>query len=142
MRRYVMIKQSADLQSSSIAQREIALYLQTYNIDEHIAKIVAVYKERRDVMLAAMVEHFPLGIKYTTPAGGLFTWLELRADMDAAEILKLALQEKVAFVPGAAFFPNGGKRNYLRLNYSNMPIARIQEGVKQLGKVLHRVYEQ
>lgn len=139
--KFVMLKQLTDLQCSSIAQREIALYMQKHKLDEHIKKIVEVYKKRRDVMLENIAAYFPPEIKYTFPAGGLFTWVELKPELDAAMLLEVALQEKVAFVPGSSFFAaKGNYKNYLRLNYSNMPEEKIVEGIQRLGKVLYRYY--
>jgi 2-aminoadipate transaminase len=96
------------------------------------------YKERRDVMLAAMEEHFPLGVYWTRPEGGLFLWVTLPEWMDAAELLETAVSHKVAFVPGQAFHPNGAKggHNTCRLNFSNATPEMIEEGIKRLGVVL------
>ena len=91
-------------------------------------------------MLESMATYLPDGIKYTLPDGGLFTWVELKPDLDAAQLLIEALKENVAFVPGSPFFPNGGHKNFLRLNYSNMPEDRIVEGIKRLAKVLAKYY--
>ncbi|MBU5590681.1 PLP-dependent aminotransferase family protein [Clostridium sp. MSJ-4] len=140
IQKYVMIKQGADLQSSTLDQRIAAAYMKEYNLDEHIAKIIEVYKKRRDIMINSMKAYFPKEIKFTNSKGGLFTWVELKEGLDAAEILKEALEEKVAFVPGASFFPNGGHKNYFRLNYSNMPEEKIKEGIERLGKVLSKYY--
>lgn len=141
LQKYILIKQGADLQCSTISQREIALFMETFNLDNHIENIRIVYKNRRDLMLQAMKENFPQDIIYTYPKGGLFTWVQLREDIDANEVLKQALEENVAFVPGASFFPNGGHKNYFRMNYSNMCEDKIIEGVKRLGKVLEKYYQ-
>jgi 2-aminoadipate transaminase len=140
LRKFVMMKQASDLQCSTIAQREVALYLQQYDLDAHIALIRQVYKQRRDLMLECMNKYFPAGVKHTNPQGGLFTWVELKPGLDAAVLLQEALAEKVAFVPGAPFFPHGHHPNFLRLNYSNMPEERIIEGIQRLAKVLARHY--
>lgn len=139
--KFIMLKQVADLQCSTIAQREVAYYIQRYDLDKHIAVIIEVYKKRRDLMLASMAKYFPAEIKYTFPEGGLFTWVELKSDIDAAELLVEALKENVAFVPGAPFFPMGNTKNYLRLNYSNMPEERIVEGIQRLSQVLAKHYK-
>ncbi len=141
LRKFVLMKQASDLQCSSIAQREIALYMQQYNLNEHISQIRQVYKQRRDLMLESIRKYFPATVKYTIPEGGLFTWVELKEGIDAARLLDEALQEKVAFVPGAPFFPNTHHRNFLRLNYSNMQEERIVEGIRRLGAVLQRHYQ-
>ena len=140
IQKYVIVKQGADLQCSTISQRETALYMQTYDLNDHIGMIKTIYKKRRDVMLESIEKYFPEGVKFTRPKGGLFTWVELEKHLSAADILPEALKEKVAFVPGGSFFDNGGNENYFRLNYSNMNEALIEEGIKRLGSVLKKYY--
>ena len=136
LERYIVIKQSADLQASSMAQREITKFIQTYDLDAHVEKIKDVYRRRRDLMLNTMDEFFPEGLKYTYPEGGLFTWVELPEHINARDVLIKCLEKNVAFVPGGSFFPNGGKENTFRLNYSNMTDERIVDGIKKLASVL------
>ncbi len=136
LQKYNFIKQGADLQSSTIAQREMDKYLEMYDLDAHIEKIKGVYRNRRDVMLEAIKEHFPSNVSYTYPEGGLFTWVVLPENINARDVMPKALENNVAFVPGGSFFPNGGNENTFRLNYSNMPEDKIKEGIARLGKVL------
>lgn len=135
-KKYVLVKQGADLQTNSMSQREIATYIEMNDIDEHIEKIIKVYRKRRDLMIDTMKKEFPENVSYTYPNGGLFTWVTLPNGVDAAEVLQKALEEKVAFVPGGAFYPKPGNENHFRLNYSNMPEDKIVEGITRLGKVL------
>lgn len=134
--KYIIVKQGADLQPNTLAQREVAAFMENNNLDEHIIEIRSVYRKRRDLMVSTIKEEFPGDCTYTYPKGGLFTWVGLNEGIDAAEVLKLALNEKVAFVPGGSFFPNGGHKNFFRLNYSNMPEDKIVEGITRLGRVL------
>lgn len=134
-----MVKQGADLQSSTISQMEVAKFLETYDIEEHIEKLKKVYKKRKDLMIKTMEEEFPEGVKFTNPEGGLFTWVVLPEHINARELAVKALERNVAFVPGGSFFPNGGNENTFRMNYSNMDEERIVEGVKRLGEVLREV---
>jgi 2-aminoadipate transaminase len=136
LQKYIIVKQGADLQSSSIAQREINTFLEMFDIEDHIENLINIYRRRRDLMLETMRAEFPSNVTYTLPQGGLFAWATLPEGMDAADVLKKALEEKVAFVPGEPFYPNGGNANHCRLNYSNMPDEKIVEGIKRLGKVL------
>lgn len=136
--KYIIIKQGADLQSSSIDQRIVAVFMQDFDLNEHISNIISVYKRRRDLMFSSIDKYFPADIQYTKSKGGLFTWVEVRSDIDTTELLKEALKEKVAFVPGASFFPNGGRNNFFRLNYSNMAEEKIIEGIKRLGNVIKK----
>ena len=115
---------------------EIARYLDIYDIDKHIAKIIETYRLRRDLAVKTMEKTFPKGITFTRPEGGLFTWVELPAAINARDVLVKSLERNVAFVPGGSFFPNGGKENTFRINFSNMPENRIVEGLERLGEVL------
>lgn len=136
IRRFVLAKQGTDLQCNTIAQMEIAKYLELYDIDEHIGKIRDVYRRRRDLAVQVMENEFPAGVTFTRPQGGLFAWVELPEKMNARDVLTLSLEQKVAFVPGGSFFPNGGHENTLRINFSNMPEDRIVEGLTRLGRIL------
>lgn len=136
LHKYIMVKQGADLQTSTIAQMQVAKFLEKYDLDEHIEKIKKVYKKRRDLMLKTMEEELPDGIEFTHPEGGLFTWVVLPKHINARELALKALEKKVAFVPGGSFFPNGGNENTMRLNYSNMDEERIVIGVKRLAEAI------
>lgn len=136
VQKYILVKQGADLQSNSMAQREIDKFLEQYDLDAHVEKIKNVYRRRRDIMINTIKEHFPVSVKYTYPTGGLFTWVELPKQLNAREVFAKAIEVNVAFVPGGSFYPNGGNENTFRLNYSNMTEEKIEEGIIRLGKVL------
>ena len=142
----VMVKQGMDLHTSSFVQMVAYEAIQTGELDNHVRRIRDVYRERRDVMLRAMDEHFPSAVRWTRPQGGLFLWATLPDGMDAAAILPLAVEKQVAFVPGSAFHPNAKPdntlgRNTMRLNFSNATPEKIEIGIKRLGEVLHQVME-
>lgn len=139
LQKYIYVKQGADLHTNSMAQRELDKFLELYDLDDHISKIKDVYRKRRDVMMEAIKEYFPDNLQYTYPSGGLFSWVVLPDHIDAKNLLVKALELNVAFVPGGSFFPNGGKENTFRLNYSNMPEEKIKEGIKRLGTLLKEV---
>ena len=136
IRKYVLVKQGVDLQCNTIAQMEIAKYLQLYDIDEHIERIRDTYRKRRDLAVDTMAKVFPQGVTFTRPEGGLFSWVELPAEINARDVLEKCLARNVAFVPGGSFFPNGGKENTFRINFSNMPEDRITDGLNRIGEVL------
>ncbi|GAK40619.1 classes I and II aminotransferase [Paenibacillus sp. TCA20] len=136
--KYVALKQSADLHTDSFAQMLTAKYMDQNDINAHVEKIKDVYKERCETMLSCIKEYFPASIKHSVPEGGLFIWVELPDTVDSSVLFVECLNNNVAFVPGAPFFPNGGVKNTLRLNYSNMPNERIVEGMKRIGEVLQR----
>lgn len=140
--KFNLIKQGADLQSSTISQMELNRYLEVCDIDAHIERIKEVYKRRRDLMLDCMLREFPPEVTCTHPKGGLFIWAELPKGMDAAEVSVRAMENRVAFIVGEAFFPNGGDVNHFRMNFSNMNEEQIVEGISRLGKVLKEMVEE
>jgi 2-aminoadipate transaminase len=89
-------------------------------------------------MVAAIGRHFPPGLRWVNPDGGLFIWVKLPPELDANQLLTEALEHKVAFVPGYPFFPTGGGRNTLRLNFSYPTPEEIETGIERLGRVLRR----
>ncbi len=137
LEKFIFVKQGSDLQTSSMAQRELSLFLDEYDLDAHIDKIKAVYKKRRDLMMDTIKKEFPKEAKYTYPSGGLFTWVELPDYINTKELMVKAVEKKVAFVPGGSFHPSGNKENTMRLNYSNMSEEKIVEGITRLGQLLH-----
>jgi 2-aminoadipate transaminase len=136
LEKLVILKQGADLHTSTLDQMLVAAYLEATDLDANISRIAEVYRQRRDAMLAALGRFMPPQCSWTRPAGGLFLWLELPADLDAHELLRESIAREVAFVPGGAFFPNGGHPNFARLNFSNMPERRIEEGIRRLAQVV------
>ncbi len=118
---------------------EIAKYLELYDIDEHIAKIRATYKNRRDVALQSIEKYFPPSVTFTRPQGGLFAWVTLPEHINARELLVKCLEKNVAFVPGGSFFPGGGHENTFRINFSCMPEDKIVEGIRRIGESLQEM---
>lgn len=135
MEKFLILKNAADLSSSAIAQRQMAYYLSHYDLDDHIKKITNLYMERRNLMMEVIDREFPKEVSYVIPKGGLFIWLELPEGKDSRELLKRALAEKVAFIPGGSFYPSGVKNNELRLNFSNMKSDEIEKGMTILGRL-------
>jgi 2-aminoadipate transaminase len=136
IRRLVMTKQAADLHTSSFNQYVAHEVGKGGFLDEHVKVIRQVYKERRDVMLEMMEEVFPSEMRWTHPQGGMFLWGIMPEGVDAADVLRVAIERKVAFVPGASFHPNGGGANTMRINFSYCRPEVIREGVSRLGVTL------
>lgn len=134
----VILKQGADLQTSTLGQLQVNRYLEENDLDADIARILPVYRERRDAMLAALDAAMPPGVTFTRPSGGLFVWMTLPEGLSARTLLDECVRQNVAFVPGGAFYPNGDHENTLRLNYSNMPVERIREGIRRLAAALEK----
>jgi 2-aminoadipate transaminase len=131
-------KQGTDLHTSTFVQYLAYDICERGLIRSHVRRIRAEYRARRDVMLEAMAQHFPQGVTWTRPAGGLFLWVRLPESADTEKLFHTALEEQVAFVPGYVFYPNGGGKNTMRLNFSCMRPPLIQEGIARLGRAIKR----
>ncbi|MEW2912554.1 PLP-dependent aminotransferase family protein [Leisingera sp. JC11] len=132
----VLLKQAADLHTSSINQMAVHGVAEAC-FDDHVEQLRAVYQRRRDVMLSALEEHMPEGVDWTRPEGGMFIWVTLPEELDGAQLLARSLEtERVAFVPGKAFFADGSGGNTIRLSFSNSNHAAIEEGIARLGRLL------
>lgn len=135
----VVLKQGADLHTSTLDQMITAAYLERYDLDADLEKKRYTYRQRRDAMIEAIGRYMPEAISITRPGGGLFLWVTLPGNADTRALLERSLQRGVAFVPGEAFFPATHKKNSMRLNFSNMPEARITEGIRRLGLALQEM---
>ncbi len=138
--RLALLKLATDTQNSTLNMAAASEYLSSYDIDAHIAEAVPVYRRKRDLMLATIAETFPDDVHHTNPDGGLFVWLTFPADVDATAFMaeKLLPEAKVAYVPGATFFPVDQEPNHARLSFSGVPDDRLVHGVSELGRLLRR----
>jgi 2-aminoadipate transaminase len=131
-------KLAADTQCSTLNMMAASLFLDTYPIQDHIAKVCAAYSHKRDLMFRALDSTFPASVHYTRAEGGLFTWLTFPEGFDATRfMLEEALPKaKVVYVPGAPFFATTRRPNHARLNFSALPEATITSGITRLGELL------
>jgi 2-aminoadipate transaminase len=133
----VQFKQGADLHTSTFDQMVAYEVVHDGFLDEHVKKIRAVYRERRDVMLAALAEYFPPEVTWTHPQGGLFLWVTVPEGLDMEHLFQAAVGENVAFVPGNCFYPGGDEGGrHMRLNFSHSTPQQIREGIRRLGLVV------
>jgi len=109
IRKMVMAKQGADLQSSTFDQYLAYELASGEWLKDHIAHIREVYRERRDAMLQAFEDFMPEGTTWTRPQGGLFLWLTLPEGCNTVDLFPIAIEEKVAYVPGASFTPRAAR---------------------------------
>lgn len=134
----IIAKQASDLHTSTIEQRAAARLLEDFDYDAHLANLCRVYGERCAAMQASLEAHFPTEARWTRPDGGLFLWVELPEGVSGEELLEDSLKEKVAFVPGAAFFARDARSNFIRLNFSNRQPDMIAEGIRRISNALKR----
>lgn len=139
IKRLVLMKQASDLHSPSLNQMVVAR-VATAIMADHVATLRSTYKERRDQMLAAMARHMPDGVTWTRPQGGMFIWVTLPVGVNGADLLATSLEtERVAFVPGHAFFADGSGENTLRLSFSCATSDQIEDGIARLGRLIAQV---
>lgn len=132
----VLIKQAGDLHTSGLNQMAM-LAVAREIVPSHAGRVREAYRTRRDTMLGALEASMPAGVRWTRPAGGMFLWLSLPEHMDAAMLLERAIETaNVAFVPGAAFYPDRSVRNALRLSFSLNPPTEIELGISRLAQVI------
>jgi 2-aminoadipate transaminase len=134
-----LLKVAADTQTSTLNMAAASLFLDRYDLTAHIATLRAAYARKKAVMLDAIRRHFPQAITATDPDGGLFTWVEFPGGFDATAFMRdVALpQARVAYVPGATFFPLTPQANFARLNFSAQSEDNIRTGIAALGAALH-----
>lgn len=138
IRKLVLVKQAADLHSSTINQMVIG-EVAAEVFGPQVERIRATYSARRDRMLAALDKAMPQGVEWSRPEGGMFVWLTLPKGMDGAELLARAIRDyRVAFVPGRAFHADGSGENTLRLSFSCASFEMIDEGISRLGELVRR----
>ncbi len=136
-----LLKLAADTQTSTLNMAAASLYLERFDLDAHIGVLRDVYRRKKELMIDTLRREFPQVVSSTDPQGGLFTWLSFPAGTDTEAFMRQhALTEaKVAFVPGASFFPGSRELNHARFNFSGQSDERIVEGMTALGKILKRV---
>lgn len=132
----VIAKQGMDLHSSTLVQMTAYELIKDGFLRDHVKHIREVYGHRRDVMLDALERYFPEGATWTKPKGGLFLWVTLPEEVDTLALMPRAIKNKVAYVPGSAFYADNGLPNTFRLNFSNAKPEQIEIGIKRLGEVL------
>ena len=139
----VRAKQPTDLCTSKLTQMLAARYMSEHGLDKHLEDIRPVYGAKCAAMLDALEEHMPKdeGISWTKPQGGLFVWVRMPEGIDTQEMLELAIEKKVAYVPGAAAFVDGGGHNTMRLSFSLATPEIIDEGIRRLAEVVRETIE-
>jgi GntR family transcriptional regulator/MocR family aminotransferase len=136
--RLLALKLVTDLMTSNLMQRALETYITVGRYQAHLRKACQMYHRRRDAMLDALGRYLPASVRYRSPQGGLFVWLQLPAGLSANKLYSIAAEEGVTFVPGSLFFPAERPQPYLRLNFVQHPPDVIEEGIQRLGRAVER----
>ncbi len=135
IRKLVIAKQGADVQTSALSQLIACEYLKRGYLAPAIEASLPIYKQRKDAMTAALDKYMPAEFKRTDPDGGLFVWGEFSVPVDTEKAFREAIDKKVAYVQGCVFYADGSGKNTIRLNYSNSDEEKIERGVRALGEL-------
>lgn len=137
---FTRLKQAVDLHTATFTQQIAARVLGEGLLTTHLPKVRELYKNQCNAMTEALAEFMPKDpeISWTMPKGGMFIWVHLPKYMDSAELMKQALEAKVAFVPGQAFYANEAEPWHCRLSFVTVPPERIREGVKAMAEVIKK----
>lgn len=129
-------KQLADLHTSALIQAAVHRFCEQRLLDRHVARVAGEYTRRRTLLLDALRQRMPPDATWTEPDGGFSLLLTLPEGLHAAEILPHAMERGVAFTPGVTFYADGGGERTLRLSFSSVRVARIDEGVRRLAETI------
>lgn len=136
--RLALLKQVTDLHANSLTQRLVHRYVSAGHLPAQVRRLRTLYRAKRDAFLQALERHLGGRAAWTRPAGGMFLLLRLPGGQSATALLSKALEEGVAYVPGAPFFPAGGGEETMRLNFVSPALGEIEEGVARLVRALGR----
>jgi 2-aminoadipate transaminase len=134
--RLVAAKQLTDQCAGALGQRLFEESAQRGWIDEQLTQSRALYRRKGERMLAALQRSLPEGARWTTPHGGFFSWLTLPEGADSVELAGRAVEQGVGIVPGTLFFPDGRGTDAVRLSFSLVGDAQIDDGIARLGSLL------
>lgn len=136
MPRITTLRESFDLESSTLLQRAVAEFVSRGMLEPHLEAITAAHGERCATMLRALDAHLSDVAHWSKPNGGVFVWVSLPERLDTTEMFHEAIKRQVAYIPGGVFSVDGSTKNALRLNFSNVKPEAIEEGVARLADVI------
>jgi 2-aminoadipate transaminase len=131
-----LLRTRYDMGTSPWVQRTVAEFCASGHYEPHVAKVNAIYRSKRDAMIAALEERCARYARWTRPEGGYFLWLTLAESVDPAALAEAARQLGVAYVGGGAFYPDRSGRQSIRLAYSFVRESEIPEAIQRLGRAL------
>ena len=129
-------KQSVDLMTGSLDQRIVCEAIRSGAIDRLAPRLRDLYRGKRNAMEAALRTEVGDRLRWTVPRGGFFLWATLPAGFDDVTLLASALEQRLVFVVGSAFFVDGAGHDRIRLSFSAPTVERIQEGARRLAVAL------
>jgi 2-aminoadipate transaminase len=132
----VSAKQNTDQCAGALGQRLFEEYIRRGWIDEQLAESRTLYRRKAERMLAALERFMPSDARWTSPQGGFFSWLTMPPGVDATKLAARAVERGVAIVPGSLFYPDGRGRENVRLSFSLVDEAVIDDGIERLASLM------
>ncbi len=129
-------KQAADLCSPALTQYIVYEFVSRGWLDDYVDVVRREYPKKKNAMIAALEKYFPAGTSWTDPQGGLFVWAKVPETIDTTTMFREAINAKVAYVVGIAFYPHRDDNCHMRLNFSAVDPEHITEGIHRLGDLL------
>jgi len=135
------LRRSTDLCGNGLLQKALANFLQAGGLKKHLRRVVPVYRERRNALLASLGRWMPTAVRWSEPQGGFSCWLTLPRLEPPGMLYRQALQNGFAFTPGEAYMMEDNNHEYLRLCFGNLGVEGIEAGVKLLGTLIQQQLE-
>jgi 2-aminoadipate transaminase len=115
----------------------VATYYMRENLVPHVARLVDIYRLKRDAMLKGLWEVLEgTDVEISKPEGGFFIWIKLPTGTKIERVREAAVKSGIQFTWGPAFFANGGGEGFIRLAYSWEPPERNYEGAKLIAEAI------
>jgi DNA-binding transcriptional MocR family regulator len=132
IRNFTSARQLMDIHPSSLSQWIVERFIEKGMLESHLARVCKEYRERRDMMIAALSRHAPRDLIWNRPKAGYYLWCRLPEGVSATKLVRKAAGYKVSFIPGPPFFESGQGDEFIRLNFTFAPVRDIEEGIKRL----------
>ena len=115
----------------------VATYYLRDHLVEHVERLIEVYRAKRDAMLRGLAEGLG-GTDYVVsrPEGGFFLWMRLPAGTDTKRLADLAVDARVQYTPGPAFFAHRGGEDFIRLAFSYESPEKCYEGARLIARAI------
>lgn len=136
VQKLILAKQGVDFCSPTLNQFIVKKLVDLGLLRPQIKKIANIHQKKLNCLLDALKEYMPEGVHWFTPDGGIFLWMILPDNVDAKQLMKDAIQKKVAFIPGEFCYPQNGAKNTVRLCFTYPPEEKIKEGIRILANLL------
>jgi DNA-binding transcriptional MocR family regulator len=140
--RLLSLRRANDLCGPALTHRALAHFMRDGGLKRHLKRVLPIYRERRDALLAALASEMPPGVTWTHPEGGFCTWVTMPRLFASGQLYRQALENGFAFTPGEAYMLDEPNKEFMRLCFGSQTPAGIRAGVAFLGGLIRRQLEE